>query len=89
MNYISEHDTQKQVVMPFGKWKGKPVDAIPIKYIKWLHKEVDLFGELETAIYKRLGLPVPIHETRDDRIERCIKSFQESMEGMESDADTA
>jgi uncharacterized protein (DUF3820 family) len=38
------------VIMPFGKYKGEYVTDLPIKYLDWLYKNVELFGELEEAV---------------------------------------
>ncbi len=44
-----------EVVMPFGKWKGKPLSEVPDDYLHWLRNKLDLDPELRDAIQARLG----------------------------------
>lgn len=40
--------------MPFGKFKGWPVDEIPEDYLNWLVENVDLREPLASAVYEAL-----------------------------------
>lgn len=61
------------VLMPFGKYKGKPVRELTTGYCKTLHAKVALYGDLEKAIKTRLGIPVPVELTEDEKIDQAIK----------------
>jgi uncharacterized protein (DUF3820 family) len=41
-------------MMPFGKWKGHAVSAVPKDYLKWVANNIDLYGELRIAIFDAL-----------------------------------
>ena len=38
------------MLMPFGKYKGKPIDSIPCGYLKWILANCELREPLKTAI---------------------------------------
>ena len=60
--------------MPFGKWKGKPIDQIDPKYLRWVLKEVKtLDPDLKASINAVLsGRPLPksTYEQIDDLFDR-------------------
>lgn len=45
-----------RVAMPFGKYKGEPVEDIPTGYIEWALSEVNLPPEVQDEMEKQLAL---------------------------------
>lgn len=41
--------------MPFGKYRGKPIERIPIEYIEWALQNMDLDADLRHTFEARLG----------------------------------
>lgn len=59
--------------MPFGKHKGKSVETLPRRYLRWLQQNVELFGELKTAVEITLnGQTVPVEPELDDLIHHIV-----------------
>jgi Putative quorum-sensing-regulated virulence factor len=42
--------------MPFGKYRGCDIDEIPEEYLKWVWSNVELHGQLKTAVKTVLRL---------------------------------
>lgn len=42
--------------MPFGRFKGTPVNKVPKWYLGWLKDNVPLYGELKEAVEQALGV---------------------------------
>ena len=40
--------------MPFGKYQGFELEEIPRSYLQWLADNLDLYGDLRTAIFDEL-----------------------------------
>ena len=40
--------------MPFGKYQGHEIEEIPKDYLKWVSNNLDLYGDLRTAIFDEL-----------------------------------
>ena len=40
--------------MPFGKHKGKPLEEIPVDYLRWLYYEADIRDDLYEAVADEL-----------------------------------
>lgn len=48
-------------VMPFGKWKGRPLVDVPAKYLVWVLENVEaLYPETRAAIEAYIGRPVSV-----------------------------
>lgn len=41
--------------MPFGKYKGEPVEDLPIDYIEWCLENVNLRPELQKEMEAQVG----------------------------------
>src|SRR5437867_2645636 len=69
MGYSSQGQ-YNTIVMPFGKWKHRPLTEVPYDYLCWLLGEVDLRPALEVALRAELDrrngtqrqAPPPIHK---------------------------
>lgn len=60
--------------MPFGKFKGVPVDELPQDYLSWLWTEVDLRDPLRSAV-KGVLFPEcgPVEACMPDKdLVRCV-----------------
>jgi uncharacterized protein (DUF3820 family) len=53
-------------VMPFGKYKGKKLDEIPLTYLDWLLGKVELYPETKRAIKEYLTDPVIARELEQE-----------------------
>jgi hypothetical protein len=53
---------QDQVRFTFGKYRGVPVcsPSVPAGYLRWLVKADFVYGNIKEAVYRRLGLPLPV-----------------------------
>jgi uncharacterized protein (DUF3820 family) len=40
--------------MPFGKFQGVEIEEIPKDYLQWVANNLDLYGDLRTAIFDEL-----------------------------------
>src|SRR5262245_54334689 len=52
----------EQITLPFGKYKGAPLSAVPSGYLLWLLREVKLSSGLRSAVGAALakrGVDVP------------------------------
>lgn len=45
---------KKEMQMPFGKYAGYELTEIPKDYLKWISENLDLYGELRTAVFDEL-----------------------------------
>ncbi len=71
-------------LMPFGKHKDKPISTLPTCYCKWLVENCELFGEVERAVKSRLGMPMIVELSEDERIDRAVQTTIERLvEAME------
>jgi len=52
--------------MPFGKYKGEPLSAIPTNYLDWVLGLDDLFVDTRVAILKHLRTRADWHGMDDD-----------------------
>lgn len=50
--------TFDKYIMPFGKYIGKPLNEIPLKYLDWLQGEGFLRGKTKEVVTKYLNDPV-------------------------------
>lgn len=55
-------DELSDVVMPFGKHRGKKLDDVPLKYLDWLIGQKWLHGDLRECIEQYLEFPVIAQE---------------------------
>jgi uncharacterized protein (DUF3820 family) len=60
--------------MPFGKYKGKPLEELPRAYLIWLNNNTKLYGDLQIEVEMILG-----GETREN------KSLEELIEKLNFD----
>jgi uncharacterized protein (DUF3820 family) len=67
------------MLMPFGKHKGKDMNDLPIKYVKWLAENADLYGELQAAVYQRLGLAIPQRKSMYERLDEVVNETHERL----------
>jgi uncharacterized protein (DUF3820 family) len=54
--------------MPFGKYKGVPVENLPDDYLCWLVQAVQLRGALRIAVFQQLGLDINFYEHLEAKI---------------------
>ena len=40
--------------MPFGKYQGDEIEELPREYLQWIADNLDLYGNLRTAIFDEL-----------------------------------
>ena len=45
---------EKKMKMPFGKFEGTEIEEIPKDYLQWIGNNLDLYGDLRTAIFDEL-----------------------------------
>ena len=78
--------------MPFGKFKGMPVAKLPRHYLQWLaDKDPPIFGPLQVAVYKALGLPAPDQpkpETMEQILDRVTKEVFKRFSDRERTGDS-
>jgi Putative quorum-sensing-regulated virulence factor len=74
-----------QMIMPFGKHSGLDVAALPKKYLKWLHGNVDLYGDLEIEVCQLLNKPMPERLSLDDKIENKIRYYEDYLSELEEE----
>jgi hypothetical protein len=67
-------------LMPFGKYKGRPLGKIPKGYWRWLHKNVDLRGRLlevcASVLAGRGVRPTPPPLDVEAEVERICKPWE-------------
>lgn len=68
-----------QVLMPFGKHQGKAISALPDKYIRWLHANVELYGDVKRAVHQRLGMPMIVELTEEEKIDQAVQTTIEKL----------
>ena len=61
--------------MPFGKHKGKEVKDLSPKYLEWLVANTNLYGDLQTEVYKRLGIEPPKKMSVYDRLYEVVSEM--------------
>jgi hypothetical protein len=48
--------------MPYGRYRGIPIDIVPRTYLQWLLKQPNVRPDLQLSIKRRLGMvvaPIP------------------------------
>jgi len=58
----------QKIVLPFGKHKGQPLDAVPLKCLDWLLGQEWLFADLRESIEVYLSHP-PIAQELERQLE--------------------
>ena len=52
----------EQTIVPFGKFKGRPFDEIPLGYLDWLVGQDWLFADLREQLGRYLSHPTIAQE---------------------------
>lgn len=73
----------REIVFPFGKFKGKAVASVPKPYLRWVLANLQIRSKpLQAAILSAVtGQPAPEPDIRDNGTDDRIASLMESMEG--------
>lgn len=62
--------------LSFGKYKGTEIADVPPTYLRWLAKNVELYGKLRIEVEKALGIPQvvdPPGMSAEDRIAKMME----------------
>jgi uncharacterized protein (DUF3820 family) len=68
------------MLMPFGKYKGRRLDEIPIDYLIWCVNNIDsldsaLFMEMKNLIHARTAKQLPIAESVRSQMRDAVKQW--------------
>jgi hypothetical protein len=68
-------------VMPFGRYKGQPIEDVPVDYLQWLSRR-ELYGRLKVEV-ERILTGKSVEPTTDEQVAElfsgsdCLSAEQE------------